>query len=250
MIPVKTHFRESIKKLKQLDKNVTIIFLIVASLNIISYYLTSRRFFRTQLQSYFFESDYLNLFEFLYWFFGDFLNFTLLPLLAVIFFHKKKFSDFGLTFGDKKLGLKVSGIVLAIAIPILWVVSSFESFSNFYPHLHLAKTNFQIFLIYEIGMLFYMFGWEFIWRGYMLFGLEEKFDWYAIYIQMIPFVILHNGKPVIETIGSILAAIALGVLAFRTRSFLYGVLIHFIIMFCIDFFGFIRFQLHYFNIIF
>jgi membrane protease YdiL (CAAX protease family) len=37
---------------------------------------------------------------------------------------------------------------------------------------------------------------------------------------------MHLGKAELEALGSIAAGIALGVLALRTRSFWYGVLIH------------------------
>ena len=59
---------------------------------------------------------------------------------------------------------------------------------------------------------------------------------------MIPFVILHNGKPELETFSAILGGIALGILAFRTRSFLYGVIVHFGIMFGIDFISSLRYK--------
>jgi uncharacterized protein len=81
-----------------------------------------------------------------------------------------------------------------------------------YPHLPAARDSWNIFFIYESGMLLYMFAWEFIWRGFMLFGLKEKFGYYAVLIQMIPFVILHNGKPELETFGAIAGGIALGFL--------------------------------------
>ena len=76
----------------------------------------------------------------------------------------------------------------------------------------------------------------------MLFGLEEKFGYYAVLIQMIPFVILHNGKPMAETFSAILGGIALGILAFRTRSILYGFVVHVGIMFSIDLICTLRFR--------
>lgn len=87
-----------------------------------------------------------------------------------------------------------------------------------------------------------MIGWEFIWRGFMLFGLEKKFGYYAVLIQMIPFVILHNGKPFLETLGAIPGGIALGLLALRTRSIYYCVAVHIGVMFSIDILSVIRFR--------
>jgi membrane protease YdiL (CAAX protease family) len=87
-----------------------------------------------------------------------------------------------------------------------------------------------------------MISWEFIWRGFMLFGLKEKFGYYSVMIQMIPFVILHNGKPAAETFGAIAGGIALGVLALRTNSILYCAITHMGIMFTIDLISTLRYR--------
>jgi membrane protease YdiL (CAAX protease family) len=91
-------------------------------------------------------------------------------------------------------------------------------------------------------MLIYMIAWEFIWRGFMLFGLEKKFGYYSVLIQMIPFVILHNGKPFLETFGAIFGGIALGILAFRTRSIYYCIITHISVMYSIDLISSLRFR--------
>jgi membrane protease YdiL (CAAX protease family) len=127
-------------------------------------------------------------------------------------------------------------------IPIIWFVSASNEFIQKYPHLSSARDSWNIFIIYEIGMLIYMIGWEFIWRGFMLFGLEKKFGVYSVFIQMIPFVILHNGKPFIETLGAIPGGIALGLLALRTRSIYYCVAIHLAVMYSIDFLSVLRYR--------
>jgi membrane protease YdiL (CAAX protease family) len=127
-------------------------------------------------------------------------------------------------------------------IPVIWFVSSFSQFNSTYPHLAEARDSWNTFLFFEFGMIVYMFAWEFIWRGFMLFGLEEKFGYYTVLIQMLPFVILHNGKPVLETFGAIIAGIALGILAFRTRSIFYCVATHYGVMFSIDFISTLRYR--------
>jgi membrane protease YdiL (CAAX protease family) len=59
---------------------------------------------------------------------------------------------------------------------------------------------------------------------------------------MIPFVILHNGKPVAETFGAIAGGIALGILAFRTNSIIYCVITHAGVMFSIDLISTLRYR--------
>ncbi|HVO76152.1 MAG TPA: CPBP family intramembrane glutamic endopeptidase [Ignavibacteriaceae bacterium] len=227
---------------KTLDKKSLAVFVSVAVLQTISWYFTSRRFFRI----YFFEDLQFNrqvyLIEYLYWFFGDFFTFFLIPILIIKFLLKEQLRNYGLKLGDYKAGILISLIFLCIMIPIVWFVSSFPQFSSTYPHLPEARDSWNTFLVFEFGMIVYMFAWEFIWRGFMLFGLKEKFGYYAVLIQMLPFVILHNGKPAPETFGAIIAGIALGILALRTGSIFYGVIAHYGVMFSIDFISTLRYR--------
>lgn len=238
---IKDDLKEFINSAKSLDRYTVIVFLSVAVLQTISYYYTSRRFFRyTFYYSSFDANSQRDLYEYLYWFAGDFISFFILPLLIIFFLLKDRPVNFGLKWGDYRTGLKYTAIFLAVMIPLVWIASSMSSFAVKYPHLKEAKESWLLFLIFESGMLVYMFAWEFIWRGFMLFGLEKRFGYYAVLMQMIPFLILHNGKPPLETFGAILGGIALGALALKTRSFIYCVIIHFGVMFSIDLISVLR----------
>ncbi|HKI78344.1 MAG TPA: CPBP family intramembrane glutamic endopeptidase [Ignavibacteriaceae bacterium] len=240
------HLKEELKKLssiiKKMDRKVIIVFLSVAILQTISWYFTSRLFFRYNLFNYFSSSQNVDIYEFIYWFIGDFFSLFLLPLLVILLVLKGKPKSFGLQLGDYKAGLKIAFYFIMIMLFITWIASASSSFVETYPLLKRTKTSWGLFFIFETGMLLYLFAWEFIWRGFMLFGLEEKFGFYAVLIQMIPFVILHNGKPPVETFSAILGGIALGILAFRTRSFLYCVIVHMSVMFTIDLFSTLRYR--------
>ncbi len=240
--------RKLIVIIKGLDKKVTIIFLSVAVLQTFSFYFTSRRFFRENLFQYFqsFSDPYL--IEYFYWFLGDFFTFLILGVLIIKLLFKENLKDYGFRLGDYKLGFLLTIIFIVIMLILIWFVSASPSFAQKYPHLPGARLNWNTFLIYEAGMLIYMFSWEFMWRGYMLFGLEEKFGYYSVLIQMIPFVILHNGKPFLETFGAIFGGIALGILALRTRSFYYCIIIHIGVMFSIDFVSTLRFRANEYGI--
>lgn len=235
-----------LRKLKtiiaEMDRKVIVIILSVAVLQTISYYYTSRRFFRANLLDYVPGEFYVFMMEYSYWFLSDFFTLFILSTLIIKFILKENLSDYGLQFGDYKTGIQISLLFLLVMLPLIWFVSATESFVQKYPHLHKARESWSIFFIYESGMLIYMFAWEFIWRGFMLFGLKEKFGYYAVLLQMIPFVILHNGKPELETFGAIAGGIALGILALRTKSFYYCVVVHIGVMFLIDFISSLRFR--------
>ncbi|OGU73836.1 MAG: hypothetical protein A2V93_09755 [Ignavibacteria bacterium RBG_16_34_14] len=239
---IKNEIKKLLAIIKSLDKKVIYIFISIALLQTFSFYFTSRRFFRFNFFQYFQSDSNVFLIEYLYWFIGDFFSYFIFPLLIVRFLIKERIRDYGISFGDYKAGIKITVIFLVIMLPLVWIASSLPEFNKTYPHLTSAKYSWKVFLLFETGMLIYMFSWEFIWRGFMLFGLKEKFGYYSVLIQMIPFLILHNGKPAPETFGAIIAGLALGILALRTNSILYCVLTHMSVMFSIDLISVLRFK--------
>ena len=68
----------------------------------------------------------------------------------------------------------------------------------------------------------------------MLFVRKPKFGYYSVFLQMIPFFILHKGKPELELFASIFAGIILGLQALRSGSFIYCWILHWIVMIAID----------------
>jgi uncharacterized protein len=232
-----------ISEIKKLDKKLIIIFLTAPILLTISWYFTSRRFFILNLYSYFSDYEFIELAEFYYWFAGDFLVLFIIPILIIRFLiREKEISGYGICFGDIKAGFIISAIFFSIMIPFIWIATSFESFQHVYPMMSSSRNSWGMFFIYQAGLLLYIFAWEFIWRGYIQFGLRHRFGNYAIFIQTIPFVILHYGKPAIESFGAIAAGIALGILAFRTGSVFYGIIIHYSVMFSIDLVSVLRYR--------
>ncbi len=228
--------------MREMDRKVIIIFLSVAILQTISWYYTSRNFFRINFFPYYQNNPDVFLYEYLYWFIGDFITLFLLSIIIIKFILREDLRNYGLQFGDYKTGLALSSIFFLVMLPAIWFFSTAPEFSEKYPHLLSTRNSWGEFYIYELGMMLYMISWEFIWRGFMLFGLKQKFGYYSVLMQMIPFVILHNGKPAPETFGAIAGGIALGVLAFRTDSILYCITTHMGIMFTIDFISTLRYR--------
>lgn len=239
-ISFKNEFNSLLDKLHSLDKNIVTIFITVALLQTISYHFASIKYFYDSGLSSFVSENLVDLYSNLYWFGLDIILIFLIPVLIIQFYFREKLNNYGLIFGDLNFGLKVSMVVILIMAALIWFVSASEDFSLNYPSLKSAKDFSVQFLTYEVALFCYIVAWEFIWRGYMLFGLEKKFGYYAVLIQMIPFVILHNGKPLLEMLGAIPGGIFLGILALRTRSILYGVIIHFSVMFFIDLYSILR----------
>jgi hypothetical protein len=158
----------------------------------------------------------------------------LLPIVLIKFGIREKIKDYGFRFSRSKLGWSFVTVGFLVMLPIVLIASHLASFQNKYPLCKLAAANWAIFIPYQLAFGIYILSWEFFFRGYMLFGLEEQFGKYSILIQMIPFTILHHGKPFSESVGAILAGILLGVIALETRSFIYGALLHWLVAVSMD----------------
>ncbi len=131
-------------------------------------------------------------------------------------------------------------LILVLPIPIPFLQKIQQPFLRTYPLFNMASKSLVIFVIWESIQLFHMFGWEFLNRGFLLFGLEDMTGRWAIVASAIPFALLHIGKPELEAYGSFIAAIALGWVAYRSRSFLPCAFLHWGVAFTSDLFTILR----------
>ena len=240
---IKLELKKLIEEAKKLDFKTVYIFISIAIILFISFTITNVSFYYKN-----FGKDFLG--SRIYWLLTDGLLMFLFSVLSVKFIFHQKLSDFGFNLGDKKFGFITSIIFFVFMLPILWIVSASPSFAQTYPQGGPAlREDIGLLFLYEICILIYMLGWEFLWRGYTLFGLKVKLGYYAIFVQMIPFFILHKGKPDLELLGSIFAGIILGIQALRSRSFVYAWILHSAIMISIDIISVLRYKFQFYNII-
>ncbi len=238
----KNEFKKLIVESKTLDFKTVYIFISVAIIIFLSLTVASPAFYYD-----YFGRNRLN--SRIYWFLVDGSFMFLIPALSIKLIFKRKLSEFGFSLGDMKFGLITSAVFFAFMFVTVWIVSASLEFTIAYPQGGAElKSNMQLLFFYEFCILIYMLGWEFLWRGYMLFGLKEKLGYYTIFIQMIPFFILHKGKPEIELFASIIAGIILGIQALRSKSFVYSWILHWLVMVSIDVISVLRFQLNFYKI--
>ncbi len=159
-------------------------------------------------------------------------------LLTVVF--KRRPAEIGLGLGDWRLAVLVGGLYLPLVAVGTWVLSADPAFQAQYPHLRLAAADWQTFVLYELLYVFYWIGWEYLWRGFVLFGTAPAVGYLAVVVQTVPFAILHMGKPPAEAYLSVLGGLALGALVWRCRSFWIAVPIHAVQMLLIDLFCTLR----------
>jgi len=235
---ISTEFRSLISAVKTLGFKESFIFVSVALITFISMYYATPCFFRSM-----FEVEDPKFYSASYWFSADGFLMLVVPVLLILLVLKGKPADYGFRIGDYKFGLISSAVFVLIMIPVVWVASGSETFAKAYPQAGVTvRENIPVLLYYELFVGFYMLAWEFFWRGYMLFGLKEKFGYYAIFMQMVPFFILHRGKPEIEVFASIFAGLILGIQALRANSFIYCFITHWTIMIFVDTISVLRYK--------
>lgn len=169
------------------------------------------------------------------WWFGmqGVLGFVI-PVLSLVFIFRRKPATIGLGLGDWKLAILLAALYIPIVVVGTWFLSDSPEFQSKYPHFDPAARDWTIFAVYQALFLFYWIGWEYLWRGFMIFGTVHVFGLYSIFIQTIPFALLHLNKPLPEALLSVLGGIALGALVWRCRSFWIAVPIHFAQMLILD----------------
>ena len=149
------------------------------------------------------------------------------PLWIRSFFRSARDSGFR-TDTLKEWWVWIAAIFL-VMIPIIIATASSDVFRRKYPYLlqlRITKAA-GLFLVYECIRGFYMLSWEYLFRGFMINTLRERFGYYTIFFQMIPYVMLHSTKPSLELYYTVPSALLLGLLAYRTRSVWPGFFLHF-----------------------
>ncbi|MBN1755773.1 CPBP family intramembrane metalloprotease [bacterium] len=158
-----------------------------------------------------------------YWL-SSLVYYALLPLFTIVIILRDNPVDYGFRLGNYKAGLLHVGVVCLIMIPALIISARNPAMQKYY-----GRSGFD--LEYVLTKSLSLISWEFILRGFLLFGLAKKLKETSILVQMIPFVLLHFGKPEIETIGCILSGVYFGYINYRTRALWPSVLIHLIVNF-------------------
>jgi membrane protease YdiL (CAAX protease family) len=167
---------------------------------------------------------------------SSFLYFAIFPILGILIILRKNPLDFGLRLGNPRIWGFYVCAVCAAAAAILYAASFIPSLQSYY-----RMGEFKL-ISYILTSCMSLSSQEFMYRGFLLFGLKEKFKEGSILLQMIPFALLHLGKPELETISTIITGILFGYIAYRGKSYWPAFIIHLFIN--IFFVALVNFKFH------
>ena len=169
---------------------------------------------------------YASLNRHIIWSLGCFTCYFVLPSLLLLILPGERIRDYGLSFRGFGKHIWIYVLLFLIVMPAVIVVSYAAPFMRTYPFYKLAHRSVADFLLWQVFYIMQFFALEFFFRGFLLKGLKRYVGAYAIFFMAVPYCMIHFGKPMAETLGAVIAGIALGTLALRTGSIWSGVLIH------------------------
>ena len=147
--------------------------------------------------------------------------YLVIPLIFIILIFRENPRKYGFSLGDWKAGLVITLAGILLMAPIIWFLGKSDPGMASYYRSQVNGLPWTTFLD--------LIGWEFLFRGWILFGYARKFGAEALWLQAVPFALAHVSKPEVETLSTIFGGFAFGWVAWRTRSFLYPFLIHWFI---------------------
>ena len=164
----------------------------------------------------------------LYWACGQTLLYVVPPIIFIRFVCKKSLGDYGVKLKGVFSLWWMYILMLAVMLPIVFVVSRSDGFQATYPFFEPLPNEplWPRFWIWEVAYFLQFVGLEFFFRGFLLHGIRRRFGAYAIFVMMVPYCMIHFGKPMPETFAAIFAGIILGFMSLKTRSIWMGAALH------------------------
>ncbi len=172
------------------------------------------------------RSPYWDLTSFGYWSLWRFVGYALVPGLTVALLLRERLREYGISFSGLLSHAWIYAVLFSIALPMIVLVSFTDEFRTYYPlYEHAGRSAFD-FWTWEALYAIQFVSLEFFFRGFLLHALKRTMGAYSIFVMVVPYCMIHFGKPFLETIAAIVAGVVLGTLALKTRSIWCGVLIH------------------------
>jgi membrane protease YdiL (CAAX protease family) len=170
--------------------------------------------------------EFWQLESFAWWSGWRVFGYIVIPILAIWAMPGERVRDYFISFKGFTKHIWVYVILFLLIAPAVYVASTTESFRHTYPFYKLAERSAFDLWAWEAMYAAQFVALEFFFRGFMLKALAPRFGSGAIFVMIVPYCMIHYGKPLPETLGAIGAGLILGTLAMKTKSIWGGVLIH------------------------
>jgi membrane protease YdiL (CAAX protease family) len=204
---------------------VLIILLTVAVSLTLQEYIGDRGFFERYFPPHR-GGRYWELIGFAWWAGWRVLGYVIIPMVVLAFLPGEKIRDYHISLRGFFKHLWIYATLFLCVLPAVIAASTTEAFRHTYPFYRMANRSSFDLWTWEALYAAQFVSLEFFFRGFLLNGLRRVMGSNAIFVMIVPYCMIHYGKPMPETLGAIGAGLILGTLAMRTKSIWGGVLIH------------------------
>jgi membrane protease YdiL (CAAX protease family) len=170
--------------------------------------------------------QYFELKGFAWWSSWRVIGYVVMPLVTIAMLRGERIRDYHFSLRGFTKHLWIYVLLFTLITPAVIVASTTTSFRHTYPFYRLANRSHFDLWTWEAFYAAQFVSLEIFFRGFMLHGLRRVMGANAIFVMIVPYCMIHYGKPLPETLGAIGAGVILGTLAMRTKSIWGGVLIH------------------------
>ena len=170
---------------------------------------------------------YYELYGHLWWSLVHLVGFLLIPLCCIKFVLKDEFKHYHLAWGSThKHWLGYLALLAPILCFIVLVTVFRDDFTQHYPFYTKASRSAFDFIAWEMAYIMQFIALEFFFRGFLLGACKRQLGSHAIFIMVLPYLMLHFPKLWLEATGALFFGVFLGILALRSRSIWGGVFVH------------------------
>jgi uncharacterized protein len=170
--------------------------------------------------------QYWELKGFMWWSGWRVLGYVLLPMIVIAILPGERLRDYHVSLRGFTRHFWIYLVLFVAILPAVIAASKTAAFRHTYPFYRMANRSQIDLWSWEALYAAQFVSLEFFFRGFLLQGLRRALGANAIFVMIVPYCMIHYGKPMPETFGAIGAGLILGTLAMRTRSIWGGVLIH------------------------
>jgi uncharacterized protein len=196
-------------------------------------YIGDRDVFRSALPELA-AGEYGELRAYAWWSGWRFIGYVVLPVAVILCAPGQRLRDYYVSLRQFARHYRIYLVLFLLVLPFVIGAAQFRAFYYTYPFYKWANRSAADFWIWEALYALQFVSLEFFFRGFMLKALRPRFGAAAIFVMVVPYCMIHFGKPMAETLGAIVAGLVLGTLAMRTRSIWGGAVIHIAVALTMD----------------
>jgi membrane protease YdiL (CAAX protease family) len=158
------------------------------------------------------------------------------PWLVARYVLRRPITDLGLRVRGIGEHFPVYGALFAVAIPAVVLASFTHSFQAKYPFYELAPGEALWPNLWTWWLLYWaqFVALEFFFRGFIVHALAPRLGYVSVFVMIVPYNMIHYGKPMPEALAAIVGGLVLGTLSYRSRSIWWGAALHISIAITMD----------------